>query len=138
MIHEARIVKLGDGPRLPEEIAQWTGDSRGYWDGETLVVETKGFTNKTQSFRGVGIGANMHLTERFTRVANDRVDYQFTVNDPQAYEAPITGIVPMFRSDGQMYEYACHEGNYGMVNILRGQRVDEGTWDYDTNRAKAQ
>ncbi|MDT8429040.1 MAG: hypothetical protein RQ757_09785 [Pseudomonadales bacterium] len=133
MIHEARIVPIDDRPRLPEEVSQWTGDSRGYWDGETLVVETTNFTDKTQTFRGTGIGANMHLTERFTRVADDRVEYEFTVNDPQAYAAPFTGVVPMFRSEGEMYEYACHEGNYGMVNILRGARVDEGLWDFERN-----
>ncbi len=138
MIHEARIVPIDGRPHLPEEVAQWTGDSRGYWDGETLVVETTNFTDLTQTFRGTGIGANMKLTERFTRVADDRVDYQFTVDDPKAYVAPFTGLVPMFRSDGEMYEYACHEGNYGMINILRGARVDEGNWDYDTGRAKQQ
>jgi hypothetical protein len=138
MIHEARIVPIDGRPHLPEDVRQWTGDSRGYWDGETLVVETKNFTDKTQSFRGVGIGANMHLTERFTRVADDRVDYEFTVNDPKAYQASFTGVVPMFRSDGEMYEYACHEGNYGMINILRGARVDEGSWDVENNRVKPQ
>jgi len=138
MIHEARIVPVDGRPYLPGEVPQWTGDSRGYYDGETLVVETKNFTDKTQTFRGLGVGADMHLTERFTRVADDRVDYQFTVADPKSYETPFTGIVPMFRSDGEMYEYACHEGNYGMINILRGARVEEGNWDFDTNRAKQQ
>ncbi len=136
MIHEARIVPIDGRPHLPEDVPQWTGDSRGYWDGETLVVETKNFTDKTQTFRGTGVGADMHLTERFTRVADDRVDYQFTVNDPKAYAAPFTGVVPMFRSEGQMYEYACHEGNYGMVNILRGERVEEGIWDAENDRIK--
>lgn len=128
MIHEARIVPIDGRPHLPEDIAQWTGDSRGYWDGDTLVVVTTNFTDKTQSFRGTGISANMHLTERFTRVSDDRVNYVFTVNDPMAFEAPFTVEVPMHKMEEELYEYACHEGNYGMVNILRGQRIEDGTY----------
>lgn len=128
MIHEARIVPIDGRARLPEHIAQWTGDSRGYWDGDTLVVETSNFTDKTQSFRGTGVSANMYLLERFTRVADDRVNYVFTVNDPKAFAAEFTVEVPMHKMDEELYEYACHEGNYGMVNILRGQRIEDGTY----------
>jgi len=128
MIHEARIVPIDGRPHLPDDVAQWTGDSRGYWDGDTLVVETRNFTDKTQSFRGTGISKNMHLIERFTRVADDEVHYVFTVNDPQSFVAPVTVLVPMHKTEDELYEYACHEGNYGMVNILRGARVEEGTW----------
>lgn len=128
MIHEARIVPIDGREHLPEGIAQWTGDSRGYWDGDTLVVETTNFTDKTQSFRGTGISANMHLIERFTRVSDDQVNYTFTVNDPMAFEAPFTVEVPMHKMEEELYEYACHEGNYGMVNILRGQRIEDGTY----------
>jgi hypothetical protein len=128
MIHEARIVPIDGRAHLPEEIAQWTGDSRGYWDGDTLVVETTNFTGKTQSFRGTGVSADMHLIERFTRVSADQVNYTFTVNDPMAFEAPFTVEVPMHKMDEELYEYACHEGNYGMVNILRGQRIEDGTY----------
>lgn len=128
MIHEARIVPIDGRPHLPADVAQWTGDSRGYWDGDTLVVETTNFTDKTQSFRGTGISKNMHLIERFTRVSDDKVEYEFTVNDPQAFVAPVTVLVPMLKMEEEIYEYACHEGNYGMVNILRGQRVEEGTY----------
>ncbi len=128
MIHEARIVPIDGRPHLPSDVAQWTGDSRGYWDGDTLVVETTNFTDKTQSFRGTGISANMHLIERFTRVSDDRVDYVFTVNDPKAFAAPFTVEVPMHKMEEEIYEYACHEGNYGMVNILRGQRIEDGTY----------
>lgn len=128
MIHEARIVPIDGRPHLPSDVAQWTGDSRGYWDGDTLVVETTNFTDKTQSFRGTGISANMHLIERFTRVSDDRVDYVFTVNDPKAFAAPFTVEVPMHKMEEEIYEYACHEGNYGMVNILRGQRIKDGTY----------
>lgn len=128
MIHESRIVPIDGRPHLPEDVEQWTGSSRGYWDGDTLVVETTNFTDKTQSFRGTGIARNMHLIERFTRVSDDKVEYEFTVNDPQAFVAPVTVLVPMLKMEEEVYEYACHEGNYGMVNILRGQRVEEGTY----------
>tara|TARA_R100001039_G_C1850950_1_gene111279 strand:+ start:802 stop:1935 length:1134 start_codon:yes stop_codon:yes gene_type:complete len=135
MIHESRIVPMDGRDHIPENITQWTGDSRGYWDGDTLVVETRNFNSKTQTFRGTGISSNKTLTEKFTRTAEGVVEYEFTVEDPLAFEDKITGIVPMFRSDGEMFEYACHEGNYGMVNILQGQRVEDGTWDYENNRA---
>ncbi|MDO9319011.1 MAG: hypothetical protein Q7V56_12515 [Gammaproteobacteria bacterium] len=128
MIHESRIVPIDGRPHLPADVEQWTGDSRGYWDGDTLVVETTNFTDKTQSFRGTGISRNMHLIERFTRVSDGKVEYEFTVNDPQAFVAPVTVLVPMLKMEEEVYEYACHEGNYGMVNILRGQRVEEGTY----------
>ena len=128
MIHESRIVPIDGRPHLPADVEQWTGDSRGYWDGDTLVVETINFTDKTQSFRGTGIAKNMHLIERFTRVSDEKVEYEFTVNDPQAFVAPVTVLVPMLKMEEEVYEYACHEGNYGMVNILRGQRVEDGTY----------
>jgi len=128
MIHEARIVPIDGRAHLPEDIAQWTGDSRGYWDGDTLVVESTNFTDKTQSFRGTGVSADMQLIERFTRVSPDQVNYTFTVNDPKAFEAPFTVEVPMHKMEEELYEYACHEGNYGMVNILRGQRIEDGTY----------
>ena len=128
MIHEARIVPIDGRARLPAEIEQWTGDSRGHWEGDTLVVETTNFTGKTQSFRGTGVSSDMHLIERFTRVSDDQVNYTFTVNDLKAFEAPFTVEVPMHKMEEELYEYACHEGNYGMVNILRGQRIEDGTY----------
>lgn len=134
MIHHSRIVHLGDQPGLPEDIKQWTGDSHGYWDGDTLVVETRNFNEKTQTFYGTGIAANMTLIERFERVADDRVQYTFTIEDPEAYTETFTGTFPLYASDEKIHEYACHEGNYGMVNTLRGQRVEDGTWDRENNR----
>ncbi|MGH1470690.1 MAG: hypothetical protein ACRBCS_05815 [Cellvibrionaceae bacterium] len=125
MIHDARIVPIDGRPHLPEELKQWSGDSRGHWDGDTLVVETKNFTHKTQSFRGAGIGTNLKLTEKFTRVADNTVEYEFTIDDPKSYTKPITVLVPMVPVDGQIFEYACHEGNYGMFNILAGERKAE-------------
>jgi hypothetical protein len=128
MIHDARIVPLDARPALDPELRQWSGDSRGRWEGDTLVVETRNFTDKTQSFNGMGAaGPTLRLTERFTRVGSDRIDYQFTIEDPATFTRPFTVLVPMARSDGDLYEYACHEGNYGMFNILSGARAEEGT-----------
>jgi len=125
MIHDARIVPLGDRPRVDDDIRLWSGDSRGYWDGDTLVVETRNFNGLRQSWGSYGDNYDAVLTERFTRVAYDTVNYQFTVDDPASYTDRITGIVPMTKVAGQLYEYACHEGNYGMTNILRGERMAE-------------
>jgi hypothetical protein len=125
MIHDARVVKLDKRPPLDAAIEQWSGDSRGYYDGDTLVVETRNFTDKTQSFRAAGSGKSLHLTERFTRVGKDRVDYKFTIDDPETFTKPVTVLVPMIRADGELYEYACHEGNYGMKNMLSGARQEE-------------
>jgi hypothetical protein len=125
MIHDARVVPLDKRPALDPAIRLWSGDSRGYWEGDTLVVETRNFTDKINTFRGAGTGATMQLTERFTRVGPDRVDYQFTINDPATYSKPFTVLVPMVRADGELFEYACHEGNYGMANILSGARQEE-------------
>ena len=125
MIHDARIVPLGEKPELDDDIRLWSGDSRGYWDGDTLVVETKNFNGHRQTFAGRGSNYDMVLTERFTRRAYDTVDYEFTIEDPSTFTDKITAVVPMTKVAGQIYEYACHEGNYGMVNILRGARVEE-------------
>jgi hypothetical protein len=125
MIHDARIVPLVEKPALPEEIRLWTGDSRGYWDGDTLVVETKNFNNLTQSFGVYGSAEDKLLTERFTRTDEFTVEYEFTVDDPSTFKDKIVVMIPMGRVDGLMYEYACHEGNYGLLNTLRGERIAE-------------
>lgn len=125
MIHDARIVPLTDKPALSEDVRLWTGDSRGYWDGETLVVETKNFNNLTQSFGVYGSAEDKLLTERFTRTDEFTVEYEFTVEDPSTFKDKIVAMVPMSKVDGLMYEYACHEGNYGMLNTLRGERISE-------------
>ncbi len=125
MIHDARIVSLGNKPQLHEDIRLWSGDSRGYWDGDTLVVETRNFNDLRQPFGSVGTSGDMILTERFTRRDYDHVDYEFTVEAPSTYSDKFTAIIPMTKVAGQIYEYACHEGNYGMVNILRGERMEE-------------
>ena len=125
MIHDARIVPIEPKKSLDDDIRLWTGDSRGYWDGDTLVVETRNFNRFTQSFGVFGSSEGKLLTERFTRVGLYAVEYEFTVEDPSTFKDKIVAMVPMSKVDGQLYEYACHEGNYGMVNILRGERMSE-------------
>jgi len=125
MVHDARIVPLDGRDPLDASIGQWSGDSRGYWDGDTLVVETRNFNGLTQSFGAGGTSETKFLTERFTRRGDSAIDYEFTVDDPAAYTDKITGIIPLTKVDGLLYEYACHEGNYGMFNILRGARAEE-------------
>jgi len=125
MIHDARIVPLVEKPALDDSIRLWSGDSRGYWEGETLIVETKNFNGLRQSFSNVGDNLDAVLTEKFRRTSYDTVEYEFTIDDPGTFTDKITAIVPMTKVAGQLYEYACHEGNYGMMNTLRGARVEE-------------
>jgi hypothetical protein len=122
MMHDARIIPLDRRPHLPGNVRQWFGDSRGKWEGDTLVVETTNFSDKT-NFRGAG--PNMRLIERFTRTDPDTLLYQFTVNDPQSFEKPWSGEIPMKRAPGPIFEYACHEGNYSLVNTLTAARAEE-------------
>lgn len=125
MIHDARIVLLGDKPALDDDIRLWSGDSRGWYEGDSLIVETKNFNGLRQTFSSTGNTMDMVLTEKFTRTAFDTVDYEFTIDDPSTFTDKITAIIPMTKVAGQLYEYACHEGNYGMFNILRGERMEE-------------
>jgi len=122
MIHDARIIPMDGRPHVAAGIRQWLGDSRGHWEGDTLVVETTNFSNKT-AFQGSS--EHMRLTERFKRVDADTLLYEFTVNDPEAFSKPWTAQIPSTRSDGAIYEYACHEGNYGMFGILSSTRAEE-------------
>jgi hypothetical protein len=122
MIHDARVVPLDGRPHLAQGIRQWKGDSRGRWEGDTLVVETTNFTNRT-AFRGAS--ETMRLTERFRRVDADTLLYRFTVTDPAAFDKPWTAEIPLSKSDAPMFEYACHEGNYAMVGGLAGARAEE-------------
>jgi hypothetical protein len=122
MVHDVRIIPLDNRPHLPSGVRQWMGDSRGHWEGDTLVVETANFNDKTR-FRGAD--ENMRLIERFTRVAPDTIQYEFTVNDPTAFTKPWTAQIPMKRGEGPIFEYACHEGNYAMTDMLAGARAEE-------------
>ena len=130
MVHTPRIVPI-DRPTLDDGIRLWSGDSRGYWEGDTLVVEAANFSEERRwiPLGGVGGGvyttANMTLVERFRRVDDDTLDYRFTVTDPETWTRPWTAAVPMRRSDQPLYEYACHEGNYSMTGILAGKRAEE-------------
>lgn len=124
MIHNARIIPMDGQPHLSQEVRQWVGDSRGHWDGETLVVETTNFLRETHF---EGSSANMHLIERFTRIGPDTLSYEFTVEDPTMWTRPWTAQIPMVKNESPIFAYACHEGNYGMVNILTGARAQERT-----------
>jgi hypothetical protein len=122
MIHDVRIIPLEARPHISGKIRQLVGDSRGRWDGNTLVVDTTNFTDRT-NFRGSG--ENLHVVERFTRSDEDTLLYQFTVEDPRSFARPWSGELPMKKSDGPLFEYACHEGNYSMENTLGTVRDEE-------------
>ena len=122
IMHEARIIPLDGRPHLPAQVRQWLGDSRGHWEGETLVVETTNFTGKTPLHSS---SKDMRLTERFTRTAPDTILYQFTVNDPDAFAAPWTAEIPMHPAQGPLAEYACQENNEDLARILSGARAAE-------------
>ena len=125
MIHDARIVPLDGRPHPSQRIRQWLGSSRGRWEGDALVVETTNFHGKTAFTENHSATENLTLVERFTRTGPDTLRYEFTVDDPKTWTQPWTARVRMTRSDTPLYEYACHEGNYGMTNILSGARSQE-------------
>ena len=122
MIHDVRIIPLDGRPHLPSNVRQWMGSYVGRWEGETLVVESTNFTDKT-AFRGAS--ENMRLIERFTRTAEDTILYQFTIDDPATWTRPWSAEVPMKQTIGPLFEHACHEGNYGLANTLAGARAEE-------------
>ena len=122
MVHNARIIPLDGRPHLNKDVRQWVGDSRGHWEGNTLVVETTNFLGETSLN---GSTRNLHLVERFTRAEPGILLYKYTVEDPTTWTKPWTVEIPMSKSDSQMYEYACHEGNYGMFGIMAGARAME-------------
>ena len=124
MIHDVRIIPITEKPKLNDNIRQWNGDSRGHWEGNTLVVETANFSDKTT--HRFPSSRDMIAIERFTRIADEMIDYQFTIEDPTVYTRSWTAVRPMPRLDDYtLFEYACHEGNYAMTNILRGERIAE-------------
>jgi hypothetical protein len=120
MVHNARIIPTDGRPH--SSLRQWSGDSRGHWEGDTLVVETINFRRETSL---QGSTADTRLVERFTRMDADTLKYEFTVTDPGAYTQPWTAMVPLARIPGPLFEYACHEGNYALPNILAGARALE-------------
>ena len=132
MIHSVRTILLDGRPHVAPSIHQLAGDSRGHWDGETLVVDSTNFNNET-NFRGPPATARqdifsspqMHVVERFTRINDDTIVYRFTVEDPGTWTKPWSGETLIRKTKGPIFEYACHEGNYGLVDILAGARAAE-------------
>src|SRR5262245_48543755 len=119
MVHDARVIRIG-GKHLPASVHNWLGDSVGHWEGDVLVVDTTNFTNKTQF---EGSGENLHVVERFSRLPDGNLLYQFTVNDPTTWDRAWSGEYPWRATTESLYEYACHEANYAMSNVLSGARL---------------
>jgi hypothetical protein len=122
-IHHVRLVPLDGRPHLTDRVRHWNGDSRGHWEGNTLVVETTNFNDKT-ALRYQGSDHTVAV-ERFKRVSADMIDYQYTITDPTVFTQPFTVAIPMPRRDDKIFEYACHEGNHSIVGILGGTRAEE-------------
>ena len=122
MIHDARVIPISDMPHIGDSVRQWHGDSRGHWEGDTLVVET---TNYSPSSDYRGAAEHLHLIERFMLAGPEKLHYEITVTDATTWTQPWTAMVPLSRSEDALFEYACHEGNIGMAGILAGARVQE-------------
>ena len=120
MIHDARLVPMDGRPHLPQTVRQLHGDPRGHWEGDTLVVETTNFVNGFQ-----GSTPNVRVVEKYSRASEEYVNWELTVTDPDTWTQPWTFMIRLKKADGQLYEYACHEGNYAMTGILAGARADE-------------
>ena len=123
MVHDVRRIPTDGSLHLPLSVREWTGDPRGHWEGDTLVVDSTNFIAGTGRMQAAD--KNLHLIERFKRVSPDVLLYQFTVDDPTAFTKPWSGEIPMTKTDGLLYEYACHEGNIGMRDIIKAAREDE-------------
>jgi len=133
LIHDARIIPLDGRPHLPQNIRQWNGDSRGRWEGKTLVVETKNFSSQSYF---MGAGENLHLIECFTRTAPDTIKYEIMLNDPTTWTKPWTAVIPLKRTQEAIYEYACHEGNFEQVRgMLGAARADEQAAEEATKKS---
>jgi hypothetical protein len=133
MLHGVRIIPLEGTPQLPQNVRQWTGSSRGRWEGDTLVIETTNFLDKRFSGFNAnspmtalqGSSENLKLIERFRRVDRDTIQYSYTVDDPATWTRPWTAEMPWKNSNGPIFEHACHEGNYGLTNTLAGARLED-------------
>jgi hypothetical protein len=121
-IHDVRIIPLDGGPHAPSAVQEWLGDSRGHWEGDTLVVDTTNY--KPGSFMTAS-SAKLHVIERFTRVSPETLKYEITIDDPATWTKPWTAMIPLRHSNDAVYEYACHEGNLGLMGILAGARAEE-------------
>ena len=126
MVHDVRIIRIGEPNPLPSQVRPWFGDSWGRWEGDALVVETTNI-NPKQTYQGVPPSEHMKVTERFTRVDEETILYEFTVEDPTTYAQAWGGEIPIRKLDAQLYEYACHEGNYSLEGVLSGARYRERT-----------
>ena len=122
MIHDARVIPLTGQPHLVDSVRQLHGDSRGHWEGDTLVIETTNYSSAAQ-FRGSSDG--LEIVERLTRVGPKVLNYEVTITDPTTWMRPWTVLIPLRTSEEPMFEYACHEGNIGMDGILAGHRAEE-------------
>ena len=122
MVHDVRLIRMDGSPHLPPPVTKWLGDSIGHWEGDTLVVDTTNFTNKT---RYQGTGPELHVIERFKRTDDHTILYRFTIDDPAVFTKQWTAEYPFLASRENIYEYACHEGNYAMPDILGGARKDD-------------
>jgi hypothetical protein len=129
MMHDARIIPLDGRPHISPNIRQWMGDSRGHWEGNTLVVDTQNFTDRDVTGFGVPYRhsetSHLHLTERITRRDADTLDYEVTVDDLTTFTRTWTASIPMAKSEDRLFEYACHEGNYSLTSILKGSRAED-------------
>ncbi len=125
MLHEVRMIPIDGRRHAPSHIRLWMGDSRGHWEGDTLVVETTNYSSRIETFRFPSDSATLRVVEQFKRVSADKIDYQWTVDNPTMYTRQWTAILPMTKADGPIFEYACHEGNYGLRNVLSGFRAQE-------------
>jgi hypothetical protein len=121
VVHDTRVIRIG-GSHPPPDVQFWLGDSVGRWESDALVVDTTNFSEKTH-FRSSGL--KLHVVERFTRIGPRTIRYQFTVDDPETWARPWTAELPFTATESRMFEYACHEGNYSMANVLRGARAEE-------------
>ena len=122
MAHDARIIPLDGRPHLDDRVRAWNGDSRGHWEGDTLVIETTNFSPKSEF---MGSHENLRLTEKLTRVSAEVLNYEITVNDPTTWTAPWTAMIPLRHKNELIFEYACHEGNEAIPDMLRGHRFEE-------------
>jgi hypothetical protein len=130
MIHDARVIPLDNRPAPPGGLKQWVGVSRGRWEGETLVVETTNFNGRNpigggRGGGGAGSSEHVKVTERFTRISDDQIEYRYTVEDPHTWTRPWTALNYLQKTNGPLFEFACHETNYGVANILAGARAEE-------------
>ena len=136
LIHDARVVPMSGLPHLPQSVRQLHGDSKGHWDGDTLVVETTNYLSGFQAGFQIGSSPNVRLTERYTRVSQDYVNWEITVDDAATWTRPWTFMIRLKRANAQLYEYACHEGNHAMIGILAGARALEASAGHSSSKTE--